>query len=89
MEDVSSDLARESLFEAIENQINENNPPITKLTFNRLLTEGIEREEAMKLIGCALSVEIFEIMKNGDEFNEERYTLNLKGLPELPWEDEE
>ena len=89
MEDVSAELAREGLFEAIENQIKDNNPPITKITYDRLHSEGFDREEVMKLIGCAMSVEIFDIMKNGGVFNEERYTLNLKGLPELPWDDEE
>ena len=82
-----SDNAREAIFEAIENQIRENDPPITKETYDRLRTDGHTHEETMKLIGCALSVELFEIMKKSEPFNAQRYTSNLKGLPELPWEE--
>jgi len=82
-----SEITKEALFDVIENQMRENNPPITKVTYDRLRSDGQTHEEVMKLIGCALSVEIFEIMKNGEVFNEQRYTSNLEGLPELPWDE--
>ncbi len=41
----------------------------------------------MKLIGCAVSDELFEIMKYGKPFDEERYVNNLKNLPQLPWDE--
>lgn len=87
MKEETSELARESIFEVIENQIKDNNPPITKTTYDRLLSEGYAKEETMKLIGCALSSESFEILKNKELYNEERYTANLMRLPELPWDD--
>jgi len=82
-----SDFAREAIFEAIENQIRDNNPPITRETFNRLITEGYSKIEAMKLIGFCLANEISEIMNNNQLFNEERYSQNLRNLPDLPWEE--
>ncbi len=82
-----SEITKEAIFDIIENQLRENNPPITKETYDRLRSDGQTHEEAMKLIGCALSVELFEIMKNGELFNEQRYISNLEGLPELPWEE--
>jgi len=87
MEEEGSELAKAAIFEIIENQMKDNTPPITKITYDRLVSEGFTHEETMKLIGCAVSVELFEIMKNENVFNEERYTDNLKLLPELPWED--
>ena len=81
-----SEVAREAIFEIIKNQIKANDPPITKETYDRLRSEGHAHEETMKLIGCALSVELFEIMKNSELFNAQRYATNLKGLPELPWD---
>jgi hypothetical protein len=54
-----------------------------------LLSEGQTEEEAMKLIGCAVAVEIFEIMKYKKPFNQSRYVQNLNKLPEMPWQDEE
>jgi len=82
-----SEVAREAIFEVIENQIRGNDPPITKETYDRLRVDGHTHEEAMKLIGCALSVELFEVMKNNEPFNLQRYTTNLKVLPELPWDE--
>ena len=87
MEEEGSEIAKAAIFEIIENQMRDNTPPITKITYDRLVSEGLTHEETMNLIGCAVSVELFEIMKNGDVFNEGRYTDNLKLLPELPWED--
>jgi hypothetical protein len=82
-----SDIAKEAIFEAIENQIRDNNPPVTKETFDRLIAEGYSKNEAMKLIGFSLANEISEIMNNGEPFDEERYSQNLRNLPDLPWEE--
>jgi len=82
-----SERTKKAIFEIIENQIKGYDPPITKETYDRLKADGHTHEEAMKLIGCALSVELFEIMKNEESFNAQRYTTNLNGLPELPWEE--
>ena len=82
-----SDFARDAIFEANENQIRDNNPPITKETLKRLIAEGHSKNEAMKLIGFSLANEISEIMNNNQPFNEERYSQNLGNLPDLPWEE--
>ena len=74
---------------AVENQLAENNPPQVAWTLERLLAEGINREEALKYIACALSIEIFEALKHGATYDEARYLRNLARLPELPWEDEQ
>ena len=84
-----SEIAKATIFEIIENQIRDNNPREVRQTLKRLLSEGQTKEEAMKLIGCAVAVEIFEIMKQKKPFNESRYVENLSRLPEMPWEDDE
>lgn len=84
-----SKIAQAAIFEIIENQIRDDNPREVKQTLKRLLSEGQTKEQAMKLIGCAVAVEIFEIMKHKRPFNESRYVENLNRLPELPWEEEE
>jgi len=83
-----SSIAQEAVFEIIENQLKDNNPPITKETYTRLKSEGYSHDDTMKLIGCAITTEIYEIMKHSQPFDEDRYAKNLKNLPELPWEDE-
>lgn len=82
------ELAREALFEVIENQIRDNDPPETRQTLDRLLGEGYTREEAMKLIACALVSEIYDIMKSETSYDNARYIANLTRLPELPWDDQ-
>lgn len=81
----SSEIMRETIFDAIRTQIRNDEPPETALTLNRLRAEGHSEEEAMKLIGCALSVEIFEAMKYGNPYDSERYRRNLERLPTLPF----
>ena len=83
-----SSMAQEAVFEIIENQLRDNNPPITKETYTRLKSEGFSHDDTMKLMGCAMTTEIYEIMKHSQPFDVERYAQNLKKLPELSWEDE-
>jgi len=80
-------MAGEAILEAVKNQIRDNNPPETALTLARLLKSGESRENAMRLIACALSVELFAVLKNNEAFNEGRYVYNLNRLPELPFEE--
>ena len=81
-----SALPRAAILEIIENQIRDNNPREVRQTLERLLAEGQTKDEAMKLISCAMAVEIFEIMTHQKTFNESRYLENLSKLPDMPWE---
>lgn len=81
-------IAGEALVEVVENQLAENDPPETKQTLERLMETGESRENAIRYIACALSVEVFGALKNKEPYNNERYINNLNALPELPWEDE-
>lgn len=81
-------LVGEAIVEAIENQLKENDPPEVKSTLKRLMRMGESRENAIRFIASALSVEIFDVMKNNQSFNEKRYVNNLKQLPKLPFDDE-
>lgn len=75
-----------AILEVVDNQIRNNDPPETKQTFNRLMKEGHSKKEAMRLIGCVVSSEIFDVMKNEEEFNLNRFVNALNKLPEMPWE---
>ena len=81
-------IAGEAIIEVVENQLAENNTPETKVTLERLMKAGESRENAIRYIACALSVEIYGALKNKEPYNNERYINNLKALPELPWENE-
>jgi hypothetical protein len=75
-------ILKESILEVVNNQLKSGDPPETKLTFNRLIGEGISEEDAKIYIGQAVAVEIFNVMKHGDTFNLVRYCNNLLRLPD-------
>lgn len=74
------------IYEIIQNQINDNEPQEVKINLDRLILEGKSQEEAIDLIGCALSAEMFEVLKNNKPYDKSRYILYLNNLPEMPWE---
>jgi hypothetical protein len=77
---------RKIFLEIIDNQIRDNNPPETKQTLDRLISENFSEEEAKNMIGCVVISEIFDVLKNKEEYNEQRYITALNKLPEQPWE---
>ena len=89
---MNSDTPNEAgmaILEVVENQLESNDPPKARETLNRLMAQGIERDEALRYLACALSVEIFGALKHSEPFNPERYDKNLDALPDMPWEDDE
>jgi len=89
LDDLGREMLRDSIFETIENQIRDGTPPKTKATLDRLMKEGYDKEAAMKLIGCVLTTEMFEVLHEGRNYDEGKYVRALKLLPNLPWDDEE
>ncbi len=81
-------LAGEAMVEAIENQLRDNNPPEASQALERLMSMGESRENAIRFIASAFSIEIFEALQNHLPYDEERYASNLNALPELPFDDE-
>jgi hypothetical protein len=72
------------VLKVVENQIRQSNPPATKETLDRLIREGHDQDEARRLIGCVVASEIFDILKNMEPYDENRYVSALRKLPELP-----
>jgi len=77
---------RNAIFEVIDTQIADNNPVETAITLKRLRDEGHSEFEAKQLIGQAVAVELFDIMKKKVPFNKVRYIKNLTNLPAEPVE---
>lgn len=75
---------RAAILEVVDNQLANNTPPETSQTFERLLREGKSDDEAKMLIASVVAVEIFEVLKRQEPFNNERFVKALHRLPELP-----
>ena len=77
----SRKILKRTILEVVENQLH---PPETKETFDRLVSEGVSKSEARRLISCVVTSEIFDILKYEQPYDEERYVKALRRLPELP-----
>ncbi len=75
--------------EVVENQLRDNDPPQTRQTFTRLIEAGHSEKEAKRLIACVVSAEIFDVLKNNEPFNLERFVKALDKLPEMPWSEDD
>ena len=76
--------SKANISEIIEDQIKTNNPPETKITYNRLLSLGYSAFDTKKLMGMCLIIEVLGISETKSYFNENRYVKNLKNLPNEP-----
>ncbi len=75
-----------AIMEVVDNQLRDDTPPETRQTLDRLLTAGYHEKEARRLIACAVTSEIFDVLKNRQPYDEARYITALHRLPTLPWE---
>ena len=82
----TNEKVRAHILEVVENQLQENNPPETQITYDRLIGEGLNDLQVRQLIAQCVAVEIFEVMKYGKPYDNNRYIKNLKKLPEEPFE---
>ena len=73
-----------TLIQAIENQIESDNPPAAKATFNKLTLVGYERDDILQMMAHVLAVEIDAILEEDRAFNTEWYEAALRALPTLP-----
>lgn len=77
---------REQIFDIIKNQLKNNDPPETKITYDRLRKKGFDDFQTKQMIGQCLAVELFDVLKNRTPYNNERFIKNLLALPKEPFE---
>ena len=59
-----NEIIRDEIFQIIKNQLDSNDPPETKITYDRLISLGYNEFETKQLIGQCVSLEIFDVIKN-------------------------
>ncbi len=77
----SSNRLSAAMIQVVDTQIESNDPPETKQTFERLISEGFSEKVAKELIGTVVIAEVFGVMKDGKPFDIERYVTALNKLP--------
>lgn len=73
---------RQAIYDILDNQLRDNDPPETRLTLNRLRVLGYSKEEAREMIAYAIAREIYEVMQGG-KFDRVGFVANLDRLPKL------
>ena len=68
---------KKTILEVVENQLKANDPPCTKDTYEKLLNAGYSKSEAKEKIAAVVLTEIYDIMKEGQSFDEEKYKNSL------------
>jgi len=81
-----NEILREQIFEIINNQLRDNDPAETKITYDKLIKKGFDNFQTRQMIGQCLAIELFDVMKNGKPYNNKRYIKNLLALPKEPIE---
>ena len=76
------EFTENTLIEAIENQIESDNPPAAKATFNKLTLVGYEREEILNLMAHVLAFEIDAMLDEDRAFDTQWYETALRALPD-------
>jgi hypothetical protein len=80
-------MVQAALYDVLDTQLRDGDPPETRATLERLLAEGVEEDEARRLIGWVIAAEIIAVMKSKKPFDRERFVGRLETLPEMPWLD--
>ena len=79
-------VLQHAILTTVDNQIRDEKPPETKQTFERLVKSGYSKTDAKKYIGQCVAIEIFNVMKHHQPFDEKRFIKNLLNLPKVPFE---
>ena len=75
-----------AMYEVVDNQLRDGEPPETKQTLERLMAEGHSQLEARRLIAAVVASEIFEVLKRKGPYDRARYVAALQRLPKMPWD---
>lgn len=78
------DYLRAQILEVVENQLRDGDPPETSETLARLMKEGHTEDDAKRLIGCVVTAEIFDVLREGRPYDRDRFVTALAALPDLP-----
>ena len=82
----TNEKMKAQILEIVKNQLESNDPPETKATYERLKREGFNESQVKQMIGQCVSVELFESHKFGKTYDDLRYIYNLSKLPEEPFD---
>ncbi|GJM34650.1 MAG: hypothetical protein DHS20C18_36510 [Saprospiraceae bacterium] len=78
------EILRKQFLKVVNNQLRDNEPPITAITLDRLIQEGYKEADAKQLIAVCVGATFFDVVNKNEAFDLIRYEALLKKLPQLP-----
>jgi hypothetical protein len=68
---------RDAMLDTVLKQINDNDPPAARETYDRLIDEGASNSQALNLMAAALREEMAHMLEAKVEFDNDRYGKRL------------
>ena len=71
---------KKHILEVVDNQLRDNDPPAAKEAYKKLTAAGYSAREAKEKIGAVVLEEIYQVMKENQDYDETRYTEALEDM---------
>lgn len=68
------------ILEVVDNQLRDNDPPCTTWAYEQLVKAGCSKAEAKEKLGAIVVEEIYDVLKNGDPFDEQQYEAAIRNM---------
>jgi hypothetical protein len=81
MTDKSEKTVRDAMLDTVLNQINTNDPPEARETYDRLIFGGRSNSQALQLMAAALRVEMNRMLTESTPFDNAKYAALLAEIP--------
>lgn len=74
---MSDKTVRDAVLDTVLNQIDTNDPPEARVTYDRLIDGGASNSQALNLMAAALRVEMNRMLTESTPFDNKRYAEAL------------
>ncbi len=68
------------LIEVVDNQLRDNDPPVTRETLERLISLGYSEKQAKEKIAAVVVGDIYDVMKENKPHDTVKYEQQLRAL---------
>ena len=71
---------KQHILDVVDNQLRDNNPPVTRETYERLKAAGYTSQQAKEKIAIVVVESIYDILKTNTPHDETEYEKHLRAL---------
>jgi len=74
---------KDAFLDSVLRQIDNGDPPEARLTYDRLIDDGLSNNETLQLMAAVLKIETNKMLSESASFDTARYSALLKKLPHI------